>query len=99
MPTQILFTIPNFITAGSGRVMLNIIRQLDRTQFDPAVAVLRKGGKLDDEVERLGIPLIEAPFVIPPKPYSTLALRAWQSSRNFRIHRFKLWHSFHYSDD
>jgi glycosyltransferase involved in cell wall biosynthesis len=99
MPFPILFTIPNFITAGSGREMLNIIERLDRKQFEPAVCVMRKGGDLDREVERLGIPLIEAPFAVPARPYHTLPLRAWKAARVFRPYRFALWHSFHYSDD
>ena len=41
----ILFTIPNFITAGSGRAMLNIIERLDRERFAPSVCVLKKGGR------------------------------------------------------
>jgi glycosyltransferase involved in cell wall biosynthesis len=99
MPFPILFTIPNFITAGSGRAMLNIIERLDRKQFAPAVCVMRKGGDLDREVERLGIPLIEAPFAVPARPYHTLPLRAWKAARVFRPYRFALWHSFNYSDD
>lgn len=98
-PIPILFTIPNFITAGSGRAMLNIIERLDREKFAPAVCVMRKGGDLDREVERMGIPFIEAPFTIPAKPYSTLLLRAWKAAQVFRPYRFVLWHSFHYSDD
>ncbi|MEL7590329.1 MAG: hypothetical protein AAGU17_03410 [Anaerolineaceae bacterium] len=43
-PTPILFTIPNFITAGSGRVMFNILTRLDRQKFTPYVCVCRKGG-------------------------------------------------------
>ena len=98
-PRSILFTIPNFITAGSGRAMLNIIERLDRNLFAPAVCVSRKGGDLDREVVALGIPFLETPFTVPPRPYLTLLLRAWQASRAFRPHRFHLWHSFHYSDD
>lgn len=96
---SILFTIPNFITAGSGRAMLNIIERLDRKKFSPAVCVARKGGDLDREVNALGIPFLETAFTVPPKPYLTLLPRAWQASRAFRLHRFNLWHSFHYSDD
>ena len=98
-PLKTLFTIPNFITAGSGRAMLNIIERLDRNRFSPSVAVLKKGGKLDAEVEQLGIPLIEAPFVVPVKPYTTLFFRAWKAAQIFREYRFNIWHSFHYSDD
>ena len=98
-PVPILFTIPNFITAGSGRAMLNIIERLDRERFAPSVCVLKKGGDLDKEVERLGIPLLEAQFTIPPRPYASLWWRAWQAARPFRQGRYQLWHSFHYSDD
>lgn len=96
---KILFTIPNFITAGSGKVMLNIIERLDRNRFDPAVAVLRLGGKLDDEVRRMGIPLIEAPFTIAAKPYASLFLRTREMAEVFKPYQFDLWHSFHYADD
>ena len=96
---KILFTIPNFITAGSGRVMLNIIQRLDLERFEPAVAVLRLGGKLDDEVRSMGIPLLEAPITIAAKPYVSLLSRAKQASEEFKPYGFELWHSFHYSDD
>jgi glycosyltransferase involved in cell wall biosynthesis len=96
---SILFTIPNFITAGSGGAMLNIIERLDRKRFAPAVCVLRKGGDLDRRVDQMGIPFIEIPFTVAPKPYLTLSLRAWKAARRLRPHHFALWHSFHYSDD
>ena len=98
-PAKILFTIPNFITAGSGRAMLNIVERLDRARFDPSIAVLKRGGALDAEVERLGIPLLEHQFTIPARPYHTLPGRARQAAAPFRGHRFVLWHSFHYGDD
>lgn len=79
--------------------MLNIIERLDRNRFAPAVCVGRKGGSLDAEVERLGIPFLEAPFTLPSRPYSTLLYRAWKAAAIFRPYRFKIWHSFHYSDD
>jgi glycosyltransferase involved in cell wall biosynthesis len=98
-PAKILFTIPNFITAGSGRAMLNIVERLDRTRFDPSIAVLKRGGKLDAEVERLGIPLLEHEFTTPARPYHTLPGRTRRLAAPFRAHRFALWHSFHYGDD
>ncbi|HVO31341.1 MAG TPA: hypothetical protein VMV18_11410, partial [bacterium] len=98
-PARILFTIPNFITAGSGRAMLNIIERLDRARFEPGVMVLRRGGKLDAEVERLGIPLIAHQFTIPARPYHTLLRRAREAAAPLRDGRWELWHSFHYGDD
>ena len=98
-PVPILFTIPNFITAGSGRAMLNIIQRLDKNRVAPSVCVLRKSGDLDREVEGMGIPLLEAPFVIPARPYASLLWRARQAAGPFRAGRYRLWHSFHYADD
>src|SRR5262245_27237709 len=99
VPSPILFTIPNFITAGSGRPMLNIIERLDRSRYAPAVCVSKAGGNLDREVAALGIPFIEAPFTVAPKPYATLLWRTWRASALFRPYNFALWHSFHYADD
>lgn len=98
-PIPILFTIPNFITAGSGNAMLNIVRSLDRKKYFPAVCVLKKGGYLDKEVDKLGIPFLEIPFSILARPYSTLIFRAWKIAQIFKPYKFKIWHSFHYLDD
>ncbi|HET6382901.1 MAG TPA: glycosyltransferase [Armatimonadota bacterium] len=98
-PTRILFTIPNFITAGSGQAMLNIVEHLDPEKYAPAVCVTRKGGDLSRVVEKLGIPFFEAPFTVPAQPYLTLPARAWRAAQVFRPYHFNLWHSFHYLDD
>ena len=99
-PVPILFTIPNFTTAGTGRAMLNIIERLDRDRFAPAVAVQRDGGALSRVVtEDLGLPLLVAPTSIPAKPRYSLPLRAWRVARTLRPYRFRIWHSFHYADD
>lgn len=99
MTARILFTIPNFMTAGSGRAMLNVIERLDRSAYSPAVCVSRRGGELCNEVERMGIPMLEAPFTVAPRPLVSLPFRAWACAQPFRPHRFHLWHSFHYLDD
>ena len=98
-PLPILFTIPNFITVGSGMVLFNIVSRLDRKLFAPSVCVLRTGGALEKEFERLNIPLFEAPFVVPSRPYWNLLVRAWRAAQAFRPHGFILWQSWHYADD
>jgi len=98
-PIPILFTITNFITSGSGQVMMNIVTRLDRNLFAPAVCVFKKGGRLDRVVEEMGIPFIEAPFTIPAKPYLSLYKRSKRASEVFRPYKFALWHSWHYIDD
>jgi glycosyltransferase involved in cell wall biosynthesis len=98
-PVPILFTIPNFTTAGSGSAMLQVVRRLDRARFAPAVAVLKRGGHLEEEVERLGIPYINSEFTVSPRPLWSLPARARRAARAFRDQGFVLWHSFHYLDD
>ncbi len=79
--------------------MLNIIKRLDRELFEPTVCVSRVGGRLDEVVRNMGIPLIEAPTTIPPKPYASLLCRASTAAQVFRPYHFDLWHSFHYASD
>ncbi len=98
-PVKILFTIPNFITAGSGRAMLNVVERLDRTKFEPSIAVLKRGGKLEAEIERRGISLLELQFTLNARPYHTLRGRVSAAAAPFKEHGFALWHSFHYADD
>jgi glycosyltransferase involved in cell wall biosynthesis len=98
-PAKILYTIPNFITAGSGHAMLSVASRLDRTRFEPTIAVLRRGGSLEAEVERAAIPLLEFQFTVGAKPYGSLLQRARDAASALRGRDFALWHSFHYSDD
>ena len=96
---NILYTIPNFITAGSGRVLANIAERLDRMRFRPTICVDRKGGEIESELESQGIKVLELPFTIPIKPYRSLIRRANQAALLFKSYQFDLWHSFHYADD
>jgi glycosyltransferase involved in cell wall biosynthesis len=96
-PSRILYTIPNFITAGSGQAMVNVIDRLDRRRFVPTVAVRRMGGELVDHLRESGVDVFQADCTVPEKPYGLLPYRAWRASRPFRG-RFDLWHSFDYGD-
>ena len=96
---RILFTVPNFISAGSGQVMFNILTRLDASVFTPTICVQRKGGVLDARLESMGYKVLELPFTVPAKPYTSLPFRAYKVAKKFREYGFDLWHSFHYSDD
>ncbi|MGQ9919521.1 MAG: hypothetical protein ACUVS7_19165, partial [Bryobacteraceae bacterium] len=96
---RILYTIPNFVTAGSGGALVNLIRHMDRSRFTPAVCVSRRGGRLEEVLEEMGVPVLEARFTVPAIPYSGLLRRVRQAAQAFRGERFDLWHSFHYGDD
>jgi glycosyltransferase involved in cell wall biosynthesis len=98
-PVRILFTIPNFTTAGSGHAMLQVVRGLDPARYAPSIAVLKRGGRLEAEVERLGIPYFVGDFMVDPRPLWSLPARARRAAQAFRGRGFDLWHSFHYLDD
>lgn len=98
-PIKILYTIPNFITAGSGQAMFNIARRLDPERFSPSIAVLKTGGKLESDISAAGIPLLELPLTVAPRPLYSLLLRINHAASHFRPYQFDIWHSFHYSDD
>ena len=94
-----MFAIPNFITAGSGRAMANILLGLDREQFDPSVAVLQRGGRIDEELEAAGVRVYEGAYVLRPRPIHDLRRRARAAAEPFRAAAPDVWHSFHYLDD
>lgn len=96
---RILYTIPNFVTAGSGRVMANILERLDKSQFEALVCVQTAGGRIYDELIEKGYQVKVAPFTIPAQPYSSLISRSAQTGRQFKEFSIDLWHSFHYADD
>jgi glycosyltransferase involved in cell wall biosynthesis len=95
----ILFTIPNFISAGSGQVLFNIVTRLDRQKFSPYICVARRGGQLDREFEQLNISVLEAKFWVAARPLSSLMKRCYETASFFKPFRFRAWHSFHYLDD
>lgn len=94
-----MFTIPNFITAGSGQALLHVVKRLDRERFSPSIAVLKSGGSLEDEIRALGIPLLELPFTVAPRPLPSLPLRVFKAAQQFRPYKFDLFHSYHYGND
>lgn len=79
--------------------MLSVASRLDRSRFAPSICVLQGGGALEQEARALGVPVIEARFLIPGRPYATLPARVWQAAQPFKPGRFDLWHSYHYLDD
>lgn len=98
-PIRILYTIPNFITAGSGHVLANIAKRLDKSKFQAAVCVLKQGGTIMQELLESGIQVLEFPFTVKARPYFSLMGRSWRAAKLFRPFQYDLWHSFNYSDD
>ena len=55
---RILFTIPNFDTAGGGKALLNICKHIDKKSFEPFISCSHSRGHLFEEIIKQGIPFI-----------------------------------------
>ncbi|MCF1421403.1 glycosyltransferase [Mangrovimonas futianensis] len=96
---KILYTIPNFNTAGSGRSVYDLVKGLDRSIFEPEVCCFHAKGAFYNEIEALGVKIHLFPFTTTYKPYSGFFFRVLKISRFFKSNQFDLIHSWHWSSD
>lgn len=96
---KILFSIPNFDTAGSGKVVYDLVKGLDKEQFEPHIVCAHNKGAFFKQVESLGVPVHIFQFYTDYKPYVTLLFRLLKIVRFFKKHRFDIIHSWHWSSD
>jgi len=99
MKKRILFTIPNFNTAGSGKAMLNIALGLDPEKFEAHIACQSDKGDFFNVVKQSGIPVHVFNYIAKSRPIPTLIKECWQVSRRFKEIGADVIHSFHYSDN
>lgn len=96
---KILFTIPNFDTAGSGKVVYDLISGLNRSKFDIAIAVDHSRGDFFKEVEKLGVPIYVRPVTTLYRPYFSLFSRIKKIAAFIKEHQIDVVHSWHWSSD
>lgn len=96
---KILFTIPNFDTAGSGKVVYDLVKGLDKSQFEPHIVCTHQKGAFFKHIESLGVPIHIFQFYTSYKPYITLPFRLVKIVRFFKKHQFDIIHSWHWSSD
>lgn len=94
-----MFTIPNFLTAGSGREMLNIIEQLDKDEFDIAIAINAAGGALYEEIVAKGYNVIARPVSAKDKKLIPRLNTMLGAGKYFRQYKIDIWVSFNWSSD
>ena len=93
---KILFTIPNFTTAGSGREMFNIIERLDKSIFEPIICINKDGGDLLKEIQNKGYKVIIKSHTFQLPTHLLLFLK---SVLYFRKLNIDIWQSFNWSSD
>lgn len=96
---RILFTIPNFETAGSTKVLYDLVKGLDPNRFDVFIACEHDRGDFFKEVEQLGFPIYIQKFTTHYKPYISLWWRINPWVRFLKEHKVDIVHSWHWSSD
>ncbi|MFD2916258.1 glycosyltransferase [Psychroserpens luteus] len=96
---KILFTIPNFDTAGSGKVVYDLVRGLDKNKFNPEICCFHDKGAFFKNIEQLGVPVHLFKFTADYKPLVSLPFRILKISKFFAKHKFDMIHSWHWSSD
>ncbi len=96
---RILFTISNFNTAGSGKVVYDLVRGLDSSKFDIEIACGSDAGAFFKEVASLGLPIHIFETKTPYKPYFSLLPRIWAISKFYKAQNYDIVHSWQWSSD
>ena len=94
---RILYTIPNFDTAGSGIALLKMCTRLDKNLFEPMIVCLHDRGAYFEEVRRSGIPVHIYPYLSELKPRWKLISNVFRISRFFRKLSPDIIFSYHYA--
>jgi len=96
---RVLYTIPNFDTAGSGKSVYDLVKGLDRSIFEPEICCLHSRGAFYKEVEKLGVKIHVFQFTTKYNPKFTFLSRVFKIRNFFKTHQFDIIHSWHWSSD
>ena len=96
---KILFTIPNFDTAGSGKALLNIVTRLDKKLFEPHICCSTNNGDFFNIVKSSKIPIHIFQTFVEMKPRFKGLVNCLKIALYFKKLKFDLIHSFHYAPD
>lgn len=96
---RILYTIPNFDTAGSGKALLKIATRLDPDRFEPHICCMHDRGAFFQVVKESGIPVHLFPYTADMSHRLKGLAHVVRTARFFRKIRPDIIHSFHYAPD
>lgn len=96
---RVLYTIPNFNTAGSGKVVYDLVNGLDKTKFDVEIACGNDKGHFFKTIQSLNVPIHIFETKTQLKPYGSLIFRVLRISRFFNTQRYDVIHSWQWSSD
>ena len=96
---KILYTIPNFDTAGSGKVVYDLVKGLDKTKFEVEIACMHNKGDFFKTVEALGYTIHIFDTKTHYKPYYSLLFRILPITRFYKDNNYDIIHSWQWSND
>lgn len=96
---KILYTIPNFDTAGSGKVLHDLAKGLNPEKFEVHIACSNNKGAFFEEIESLGIPIHFIETTSKLKPYWSVLKRIKPYKNFIKQNKFDIVHSWHWSSD
>ena len=96
---KILFTIPNFDTAGSGNALLNVAKNLDKSRFEPHICCFHTRGKFFKVIADSGIPIHIKKTTHQMIPRLSGLKKTFYLASYFKCLGIDIIHSFHYGDD
>ena len=96
---KILYTIPNFDTAGSGRVLYDLAKGLDHSIFEVHIACSHTKGHFFEEVKKLNLPIHIINTTTTLRPYYSVLNRLAPFKKFIKQHQFDIVHSWHWSSD
>ncbi len=96
---KVLYTIPNFDTAGSGRVLYDLAANLDKSKFEVEIACHHDRGFFFQEIQKLNVPIHLMDFTVPYRPYFSLLPRLRPLVAFLKNNHYDVVHSWHWSSD
>ena len=85
---KILYTIPNFNTAGSGKVVYDLVKGLNKHMFEPEICCFHNKGAYFKTIQELEVKVHLFQFATPYRPYVTFPFRVFKIYKFFKRHRF-----------
>ena len=81
---RILYTIPNFDTAGSGLALLKLASSLDEKYFEPIIACIHDKGDLFKSVKKSGIKTYIIDLHKKHRPILNMLIECYDLSKVFK---------------
>ena len=96
---KILYTIPNFDTAGSGKALLNIALGLNKELFEPHILCLHSKGEFFKTIQNSGIPVHIFNYIPKERPVFKMLINCFNVSKKLKEINPDIIHSFHYGSN